>query len=238
MMRALGVFVGLVLSATNGEAREALTIRTVSASTLPDSPTLQIRTVSERQPETTMATTPSAPSPRRLRAWPMSLPLTPLPGSSGRLNLEAYAWEISLAAATHDLDPSWLRAIIHAESAFNPLALSPKGAQGLMQLMPATAQRFNVSDPYQPAQSIQGGATYLAWLRDHFDGDTRLATAAYNAGEGNVARYGGVPPFRETQHYVEKVAALTERYRDALQPTVVDRAVAAVSSLLLAQGPN
>ena len=133
-----------------------------------------------------------------------------------RLNTAAYAAEIRAASARFGVDEALVRAIVHAESAFNPNAVSHKGAQGLMQLIPATADRFNVADPFDPAQNIAGGVEYLAWLLDRFDDNTTLAAAGYNAGEGNVDRYGGVPPFDETQRYVGRVATLHARYREAL----------------------
>jgi len=142
-----------------------------------------------------------------------------LPGvdfSNVRLNTAAYAAEIRAAAGRFGVDEALVRAIVHAESAFNPNAVSHKGAQGLMQLIPATADRFNVADPFDPAQNIAGGVQYLAWLLDRFDDNITLAAAGYNAGEGNVDRYGGVPPFDETQRYVGRVATLHARYREAL----------------------
>ncbi|MCK7592570.1 lytic transglycosylase domain-containing protein [Pseudomarimonas salicorniae] len=128
------------------------------------------------------------------------------------LNRDAFSEEVLAAAARHGVDPAFVRAVIHAESAFNPMALSNKGAQGLMQLMPATADRFGVLDAFTPAQNIEGGTRYLAWLLKRFNGDTRLAAAGYNSGEGNVDRYGGVPPFEETQRFVERVGILHARY--------------------------
>ena len=133
-----------------------------------------------------------------------------------RLNTDAFRTEIGEAARAHSMDEALLRAVIHAESAFDPNARSHKGAQGLMQLMPATAERFGVGDPWQPEQNIRGGSAYLAWLLERYRGDVTLAAAAYNAGEGAVDRYRGVPPFEETQRYVERVNLLAERYSGAL----------------------
>ena len=135
-----------------------------------------------------------------------------------RLNTVAFQDEIRAAALEHGVDESIVRAIIHAESAFNPRALSRVGAQGLMQLMPATASRFGVSNAFDAAQNIRGGVRYLAWLLKRFDGNLTLAAAGYNAGEGAVDKYGGVPPYNETQRYVQRVALLAERYRGVLNP--------------------
>jgi hypothetical protein len=132
------------------------------------------------------------------------------------LHIDAYKAEIAAAAAEFGLDTALLHAVIHAESAFNPMALSNKGAQGLMQLMPDTATDMGVADAFDANQNIRGGARYLAMLLKNFNGDARLATAAYNAGPGAVQKYGGVPPYDETQVYVERVATLRDRYAKAL----------------------
>ena len=117
----------------------------------------------------------------------------------------AYNDAIDEAAHLYNLDPNLIRAIIRAESAFNPFAVSRAGAQGLMQLMPAVAEELNVLDPFDPRQNIFGGARYLRWLLDRNDGNLDLAVASYNAGPGAVARYNGSPPYRETRNYVKKV---------------------------------
>ena len=110
------------------------------------------------------------------------------------------------AALAQDVPPQLLHAVVAVESGFDPKAVSRKGAMGLMQLMPATARRFNVADPFDPRQNLAGGATYLKWLLGKFDGDVELALAAYNAGENAVIRAGfKIPPYDETRAYVPRV---------------------------------
>jgi soluble lytic murein transglycosylase-like protein len=133
------------------------------------------------------------------------------------LHLQEYGDEISVAARQHAIDPALLRAMIHAESGFNPRARSQKGAMGLMQLMPGTARMVGVADASLPSDNIRGGAQYLAGLMARFKNDVLLASAAYNAGPEAVQRYAGVPPYTETQFYVQRVKVLQQRYKDALK---------------------
>lgn len=114
---------------------------------------------------------------------------------------------ISEMAPKYNLDPALVLEVVRVESNFNPRARSHKGALGLMQLIPATAQRFGVKDPLDPIQNLRGGMAYLRWLMKRFDGDVRLTLAGYNAGEAAVERHGGVPPYDETRDYVGKILA-------------------------------
>ena len=118
---------------------------------------------------------------------------------------DVFAPAVDRAAAEQALPPELIHSVIKVESNYNPYAMSPKGAQGLMQLIPATARRFGVANPSDPVENIRGGAKYLKYLLDLYHGDYPLALAAYNAGEQAVARYGGVPPFAETRNYVDLV---------------------------------
>lgn len=121
---------------------------------------------------------------------------------------------IEAAAARHGVDPGLIKAIIHTESDFNPYARSHAGAQGLMQLMPATADRFGVYNVYDPEANINAGTKYIAWLINRYAHNLSFALAGYNAGEGNVDKYNGIPPFSETQNYVRKVL---DRYYNLYQ---------------------
>ena len=118
-------------------------------------------------------------------------------------------------APQYGVSPRLAAAVIRAESNFNGSAISPKNAQGLMQLIPETSVRFNVRKPFDPEQNIRGGMAYLRWLLAYFQGDVPLVAAAYNAGEGAVNRYRGVPPYEETRNYVKRIMSL---FGEALHP--------------------
>lgn len=123
---------------------------------------------------------------------------------------------IEEASQQYGVDPKLIQAVIHVESNFDPQAISPKGAQGLMQLMPQTARELQVSDPFSPRDNIAGGARYLRYLLDLFNQDLSLTLAAYNAGPEKVNLYHGVPPYLETRTYVQKVLQIYNRLKNQL----------------------
>jgi soluble lytic murein transglycosylase-like protein len=135
-------------------------------------------------------------TPRVVTAAPAAAPASEVPPPTG------IDEAVERIAAEQSLPPELIHSVIKVESNYNPHAVSPKGALGLMQLIPATAYRFGVSDVFNPLENIQGGARYLRYLLDLYNGNYPLALAAYNAGEQAVAKYGGVPPYRETQNYL------------------------------------
>jgi len=148
-----------------------------------------------------IAFSPASPSPAlepgtRLRIRGRGRP----PAGIGRL--------IDRIARKHGMDPELVKVVARVESNYNPTAISPKGALGVMQLLPETAKRFGVADAYDPAQNIEGGVRYLKFLRDRFPGNLSLVLAAYNAGENAVRKHGGIPPYRETRDYVRKIRQL------------------------------
>jgi soluble lytic murein transglycosylase-like protein len=152
--------------------------------------------------------------------------VTPPPGSYahagmgqvGKPRTAEHSAEFVAAAKASHVEDAWLRAIAHAESGFRANAVSNKGAQGVMQLMPATSKQYRVKDPFSASDSIRGGAALLADLLQRYKGNHQLAAAAYNAGVAAVTKYGGVPPYAETQAYVQKVDALYHAYQAALRP--------------------
>jgi soluble lytic murein transglycosylase-like protein len=154
----------------------------------------------------------AAPAPAAAPAGLQSTGASELPSGT------PFAAEITAAAKRHGVDPALLAGLVKQESGFNPNAVSPADARGLTQLMPGTAAGLGVSDPLDPAQALDGGAKYLREQLDAFGGDVARALAAYNAGPGAVQRYGGVPPYAETQNYVRKVQANAADFR-ASAPT-------------------
>jgi soluble lytic murein transglycosylase len=137
-----------------------------------------------------------------------------LKGQAARSGRTTRAWDgvIRIAGEAHGVSPALVKAVIHAESSFDPGAISPRGAQGLMQLMPDTAESLGVDDPFDPWQNIDAGTRYLGLLVSQYPGDLAMALAAYNAGPLAVRRFGGVPPYQETTVYVKRVLALYDRY--------------------------
>ena len=131
---------------------------------------------------------------------------------SSKLFLNRYSDIITQASRTYGVSAGLVRAVIHAESAFNPRAVSSKGAQGLMQLLPENCRLYKVKDPFDPKQNINGGVRMLSDLHKRYNGNLALILAAYNAGAGAVDKYKGIPPYSETQQYVQRVIALRRRY--------------------------
>ncbi len=129
------------------------------------------------------------------------------------VNPAEYDQIIASTSAKYGVSPSLIKAVIHAESGYNPNAVSPKGASGLMQLMPGTARSLRVSNSFDPRDNVEGGVKYLRFLLDTFRGDVSLALAAYNAGLNKVAKYGGIPPYNETRTYVNRVLAYMQSYQ-------------------------
>jgi hypothetical protein len=156
-------------------------------------------------------------------ATPPGEPAHPGLGKVSPPRLNMYSKEFAAAARQTGVEDAWLRAVAHAESDFDAKAVSAKGAQGLMQLMPELSKEYGVSDPFSSSESIRAGARHLKSLVRRYQGDLKLAAAAYNAGVGAVARYGGIPPYAETQAYVEKVGALHQSYLQAMGKRIAER---------------
>ena len=180
--------------------RLKLTARSVESSAPPVVRPFSGSLISESTP-TSISPAPSASLGKSLDGF-----------STGDAKIDSYIVE---SAARNGVDPLLLYSIMHRESSFKRMAVSSKGARGLMQLMPGTAARFGVANIFDPRQNIEGGARYVRFLLDTFDGDVRLALAGYNAGEGAVMRYGNrVPPYSETQEYVRRISERYELMRD------------------------
>ena len=192
-----------------GSAKSQLARWDLSSAELPAEPAcvksadMLSRTLPRPQPEPAASKPATEPAPEPAPEPPVAS--VDLGRNPERAEIERLVRHL---APTFGLNPDVVLALIEVESNFRPRARSPKQAQGLMQLIPATARRFGVSDPWDPEQNLRGGMAYLRWLLDHFDGNLRLALAGYNAGENAVQRYGGVPPYAETQNYVRRIARL------------------------------
>jgi soluble lytic murein transglycosylase-like protein len=132
---------------------------------------------------------------------------------ASNVNPAEYDQIISTCATKYGVNPSLIKAVIHAESGYNPNAVSRKGASGLMQLMPGTARSLKVNNSFDPQDNVEGGVKYLRFLLDTFRGDVSLAVAAYNAGLNKVAKYGGIPPYNETRTYVNRVLSYMQSYQ-------------------------
>lgn len=153
---------------------------------------------------------PTTVSAAQVEVIPADIPL------SGDCDLD---WIIFRAGEKQGVDPRFIHAVIKQESRYDAKALSGAGAQGLMQMMPATAKRFGLKDPFNPVANVEAGTKYLKWLLERFDGDVSLALAGYNAGEGAVDKYKGVPPYSETQNYVKKIVSnYGKTYHPILEP--------------------
>jgi soluble lytic murein transglycosylase-like protein len=170
-------------------------------------PPFQLKSVVRSDPKTGKLVRSVVISPKKVTAAVVAPRVpTPAPARAASANPPAAIDRtVQEIAARNSLPPQLLHSVIKVESNYNPFAVSSKGALGMMQLIPATARRFGVANVFDASENIAGGARYLRFLLDLFKGDTRLALAAYNAGEGAVVKYGGVPPFAETQHYLTLV---------------------------------
>ena len=178
------------------------------------------------------------PATKPIPGW---LPAEPAPSATGFLALPPTIYDrfIDRVAAENGLSPGLIKAVALVESGFDPHALSPKGAQGLMQLMPGTAKQYGVQDAFDPLQNLRAGSTHLRRLLDQFDGDLTLALAAYNAGAGAVARHGGVPDYPETHEYLRRVKSrmgLAAPIRAPLRPRASEASYREVKLLRQADG--
>ncbi len=149
------------------------------------------------------------PKPETQKMVEKQPPAPPSPQKSAHTRFDSI---IYIAAARYQVDPAMVKAIILAESSYNPKAVSKVGARGLMQLMPATAKELGVRDSFNPEQNIHGGVKYYKQLLVQFNGNVKLALAAYNAGRGRVMQYKGIPPFKDTRYYIKKVLEYHQRY--------------------------
>lgn len=190
------IFAGLAASSMAAPAESRLQVRSVVRADARSGRLIRTSIVKRTPAAAVLPPSPSLNQPALQSGGAPVQPASPPVTDVGAL--------VNQAAAAHGVEAALVHSVISVESGFNPLAVSPKGAQGLMQLSPATARRFGVTDSFDARQNIEAGVKYLRYLQEMFK-DDRLALAAYNAGEGAVAKYRGIPPYRETEQYVEKV---------------------------------
>jgi soluble lytic murein transglycosylase-like protein len=201
----------------------------------PQAPPAETPTPPVETPKAVPAETPEAP---KVQQHPQTEPADPAPAASPKkpsrprnpsLDFDEslgkpkapFAEQIYEVAVRHAINPHLVAALVHVESAFNPRAVSRKGACGLMQLLPETARRFGLKkkkEIFDPVKNLEAGVRYLKWLTKRFNGDVQRVLAAYNAGEGAVDRFGGIPPYRETQQYVRKIFGMLGFTHDAPVP--------------------
>lgn len=207
-----------ITSVVKADPRTGRLVRSVSVSP---------KTVGEKQVAATVIPSHVVPS----AAVPAAEPVETEPPAN-------FDQAVEQIAARHDLPPALLHSVIKVESNYNPYAVSPKGAQGLMQLIPDTARRFGVGNAFNPLENIEGGARYLRYLLDLYGEDNwPLVLAAYNAGEAAVARYGGVPPYRETQNYLVLVKKQLDKAVGARPATPPPAPTAKPASMAVPSGP-
>jgi soluble lytic murein transglycosylase len=179
---------------------------------LPGNAAAEMYMYRDRQGTVHFSNAPAQPGYRRYAPRAASFPVSRRYSAQDRARRKAFDPIIEEAASRHRVDAALIKAVIRTESNFVPYARSPKGALGLMQLMPSTARRHNVWRVFEPSENIEGGTRHLRLLLDQYNGNVRLALAAYNAGEGAVERHGGIPPYRETIEYLQRVLRYREQY--------------------------
>lgn len=204
-----GVFLSLPIMSSNRASSRAVVVKSLPTRSLVAVP------AKGSGPTAVAEATPPAPAPLQRAKWqsPLVMPqgMMPFRGKKGDDVFDAFILD---AARQFDMDPVVIKAVIMAESGFNPRAVSRAGARGLMQLMPRTAGSLGVEDAFDPRANILGGTRYLKKLLQRFDGNLELALAAYNAGSRNVLKHRGIPPFKATHRYIAKVRIYYQHYRD------------------------
>lgn len=196
---------------TKPAASEALKPATVPESSKPQAAAATVPAPPPPTPAASTAAPVAPPPPDRLEQLRKAADMLIEVNTALGAPRSPYGQIIYDIAVRHSINPQLVAALIHVESAFNPRAVSRKGARGLMQLLPSTARRFGIQrkrDLFNPVKNLEAGVRYLKWLTERFGGDVQLTLAAYNAGEGAVDRFGGIPPYHETQQYVQRIFGL------------------------------